>query len=651
MDAILGTAGHIDHGKTSLVRALTGINCDRLDEEKRRGITIDLGFAWLDLPDGRRLGIIDVPGHERFVKTMVAGAAGIDCMLLVIAADEGVMPQTREHLDICSLLGVRSGIVALTKIDMVDADWLQMVSDDVRENLRGTFLEGAPILPVSSATGQGLDELRSAVFDLVGSLKENSGTDILRLPVDRVFTLKGFGTVVTGTLVSGSCRQGEDICILPTGKNARVRSIQVHGNSVEEGRRGQRCALNLQGVEVEDIQRGDIIARPDTLFPSRRWIVELACLPNAPHPLRQRMEIHFHHGSKECSAKLIFKDRNELKPGERAITEIHLAQPIAGIFGDHCVMRAHSPLRTIAGGTLIDPLPPILRARDPLFTQKFKALEDLTKLAEQKDKARSATKAQELTALALSLCDMPGTDEKRLAVLTGLPANSLEAALKKLAEKGQVICWDASSKSWVDKNVFEASLENALKRIAELHEREPLKGFFAQNALCAGWGDNLPSRYTQKVLERGVKRGLLKEEGNGLKLASWEIKPDADQSAIMGRLVEMYEKNGLTPPTLKEAQEHLATDQKQILSILAHLCENGKLVRIQEGLYYNKAVLDDIMRKIREWFENNDNLDVGAMKTIFGISRKFAIPLLEYLDSVGITYRVGNQRQLRKTGR
>lgn len=647
MDAVLGTAGHIDHGKTSLVRALTGINCDRLDEEKRRGITIDLGFAWLDLPDGRRLGIVDVPGHERFVKTMVAGAAGIDCMLLVIAADEGVMPQTREHLDICSLLGVRSGIVALTKTDMVDEDWLQMVTEDVKENLRGTFLAEAPIIPVSSANGKGIDTLRAAVIDMVSSLEGRQRTDLLRLPVDRVFTLKGFGTVVTGTLVSGLCKQGEEISILPTGKTARVRSIQVHGNQVAEGRHGQRCAMNLQGIEVDEIQRGDIIARPNTLFPLKRWIVSLTCLSSAPHPIRQRMEVHFHHGSRECPAKIILKDTDELKPGESSIAEIHLSQPIAGVFGDHCVMRAHSPLRTIAGGTLIDPLPPILRARDPLFGKKFAALEALSTLVEN-NRDRSAN-AQELVRLALSLCEMPGTDEKRLAVLTGLPSNILEASLKKAAEKGQAICWDSSTKSWVDKDVFEASLAKCIERISELHEREPLKGFFAQNALCSGWGDNLPPRYTQKVLERGVRRGLLKEEGNGLKLASWEVKPDADQSAIMERLQEMYEKSGLTPPTIKEVQEALATDQKQIMSILAHLCESGHLARIQEGLYYNKAVLANILQKIREWFADHDNLDVSAMKTIFGISRKFAIPLLEYLDSIGITYRVGNQRQLRKT--
>lgn len=651
MDAVLGTAGHIDHGKTSLVRALTGINCDRLDEEKRRGITIDLGFAWLDLPDGRRLGIVDVPGHERFVKTMVAGAAGIDCMLLVIASDEGVMPQTREHLDICSLLGVRSGIVALTKTDMVEEDWLQMVMGDVRENLRGTFLENAPILPVSSATGQGVDELRSAIIEMVSALDATGRTDLLRMPVDRVFTLKGFGTVITGTLISGACRQGEDVSILPQGKAACVRSIQVHGNQVGEGRNGQRCAMNLQGVEVEEIHRGDIIARPNTLFPSRSWILRLTCLESAPHPLRQRMEVHFHHGSRECPAKIIFRDRDELEPGESAIAEIHLSQPIAGVFGDHCVMRAHSPLRTIAGGTVIDPLPPILRARDPLFGKKFAALGKLAELAEKNRVQNSAASALELARLALSLREMPGTDEKRLAVLTGLPANALEGALKKAAEKGLAICWDAAGKSWVDKDVFETSLDKCLKRITELHERDPLKNFFAQNALCSGWGDDLPAKYTQKVLERGIKRGLLKEEGNGLKLASWEVKPDADQSEIMARLLEMYEKNGLTPPTLKEVQESLSADSKQVLSILALLCQKGQLVRIQEGLYYNKAILNNILWKIGDWFADHDNLDVGAMKTIFGISRKFAIPLLEYLDAIGVTYRVGNQRQLRKTGK
>lgn len=646
MDAILGTAGHIDHGKTSLVRALTGINCDRLDEEKRRGITIDLGFAWLDLPDGRRLGIIDVPGHERFVKTMVAGAAGIDCMLMVIAADEGVMPQTREHLDICALLGVKRGIVALTKTDMVDPEWLEMVIEDVRENLSGTFLSNAPIMPVSSSSGEGLEALRHAIVEMVATLKEKERTDILRLPVDRVFSLKGFGTVVTGTLVSGSCRQGEDLCVLPAARPVRARSLQVHGEQVKEARHGQRCAMNLQGAEVEDIRRGDVIARPDTLFPSRRWITRLTCLSNSPHPLRQRMEVHFHHGARECAAKLIFRDRMELAPGETAIVELHLAEPVPGIFGDRFVLRAHSPLRTIAGGILLDPLPPILRPRDPFYQQKLQFFADLGELAVMPNKGES--ERIKIVQLALRLCDAPGVDEKRLAALTGLPSATLKACLASLEGQGEAVCWDVASRSWIARAVFGQGVQSAVERAKELHEREPIKGYFAHTALCSGWGENLPSRYTQKVLEEAVKSGALKEEGNGLKLAEWKISLDESQKALAEALVKAIKDGAESPPTLRELQESMPNAGKAMLSVLAHLCETGQLARVQEGIYYSRPILENMLASVREWFESHDNLDIADMKTLFGVSRKYAIPLLEYMDGAKITYRVGNQRLLSK---
>ena len=367
MALILGTAGHIDHGKTSLVRALTGIDYDRLEEEKRRGITIELGFAWVPMPGGERLGIVDVPGHERFVKNMVAGAAGVDFVMLVIAADEGVMPQTREHLEICSLLGIRHGFVALTKVDMVDADWLELVQEDVRTFLQGTFLEGAPIFPVSSSTGQGIPALREHILACASSLPPRHGSDIFRLPVDRVFTLKGHGTVITGTVISGAVSEGDELCFMPGALPTRARSLQRHGSSVEMVRAGERCAVNVQGLEVTDIHRGNTLCRPDTLFPSRRWLVRLQCLKSAPRPLRQRTEVHFHHATQECAARVVFFDRDRLAPGDSCLAELRFSSDMVGVFGDHCVLRAYSPLRTVAGGTIVSPLPPLLRRKDPDF--------------------------------------------------------------------------------------------------------------------------------------------------------------------------------------------------------------------------------------------------------------------------------------------
>lgn len=647
MDVVLGTAGHIDHGKTSLVRALTGINCDRLSEEKKRGITIELGFAWLDLPDGKRLGIVDVPGHERFVKNMVAGASGIDCMALVVAADEGMMPQTREHMDICALLGVRRGIVALTKCDMVDADWLEMVQEDVAASLAGTFLEGAPIFPVSSATGQGLDALRQGICELVASLPPRRDPDIFRLPADRVFTLKGFGTVVTGTIVSGSCNEGEDVVIMPAGIGARARTLQVHSQPAVQARQGQRCAMNLQGVEVTNIERGDVIARPGTLFPSRRWIVRLACLESSPLPIRQRMEVHFHHGTRECMARIVFRDRMELAPGETALAEIHLHEALPAIFGDHCVARAHSPLRAIAGGVIIDPLPPLLRKRDPLFPHKFTILQKLGELAAQPS-ANLTEQAETLASLALELCPPPGADNKRLAVLTGLPAPALANALNAAVAKGAAILWDGAARWYIDKNVFDECIKKACLRARELHTRDPLKMSFAPNALLTGWGENLPSRFCQCVLETAVKAGLLAQESNGMRLASYKTRMNTDTAALLEQIICIYEHAGAAPPTLKELEEQTGRDARQLMPLLGHLCETGQLMKIQEGLYYFKPEIERILAAIKEWFASHATLDVGNMKEILNISRKYAIPLLEYMDAIRMTYRSGNERKLRQ---
>lgn len=640
MDAVLGTAGHIDHGKTTLIKALTGINCDRLGEEKRRGITIELGFAWLDLPGGKRLGIVDVPGHEKFVKNMVAGASGIDCVLLIIAADEGMMPQTREHLEICSLLGIKKGLVVLTKADLVDDDWLEMVTEEIKTELAGTFLANAPVIPVSSVSGNGLAKLRDEIGKLVFSLESSRTTDILRLPVDRVFTLKGFGTVVTGTLVSGSCTQGQDLALVPSGRQIRLRSIQVHSRPVNEAHQGQRCAMNFQGIDVADIKRGDIITRQDSLFPSLRWLVKLHCLKSSPHPIRQRMETHFHHGARECATRILLRDRTELMPGESALAELRFAEPMAGIFGDHFVLRAHSPLQTIGGGVVVNPLPPVLKRRDPQYEQKMAII---TELAEHADSSASIP-SEKLVLLVLSLTDAPGMDENHLRVLAGLSHNSLKTALLKLQDANLAINWD--SHLWIGKNGFDISLEQCKKRAQELHEKDPLKSSFALSSFFSGFGDNLPQKYMQKVINESVKMGIMEISGNGFKLQDHKVNLDSAQQELVNRILAMYAAGGQTPPLLKDVCESIGQDVKKVLPIISHLCTFGTLIKVQEGLYYSAGPLLEMEAKIRQWFAAHDNLDVSDIKTVLGISRKYSIPFLEYLDRKKITMRIDNKRKL-----
>lgn len=645
MSVVMGTAGHIDHGKTSLVRALTGIDCDRLEEEKRRGITIELGFAWADMPGGERLGIVDVPGHERFVKNMVAGASGVDFVMLVIAADEGVMPQTREHLEICSLLGIRRGFVALTKIDMADAAWLELVTEDVRQFVAGSFLEGAPIFPVSAATGQGMEALRKYLFDSVKKMPARDGTDIFRLPVDRVFTLKGHGTVVTGTVASGAVETGEEVCVQPQGTPSRARSLQCHGAPAEIVRAGRRCAMNLQGVDVDDIRRGDVVCRPGTLFPSRRWLVNLTCLASAPRPLRQRTEVHFHHGTRECAARVRFYDRDRLAPGETCLAELRFSEDMTGLFGDHCVLRAYSPLRTVAGGTAISVLPPELRARDPRRAEKLALLARLPELADPGYVAEHT--ASDLVSAALELAGPAGTDVPRLQVLTGLRATPLQKQLQDMASRGNALCWDRESRAWITTPALQRLLDACVARTGQCHTRDPLKPAVSQGAACAGWSAGLPPRLVQKTLELALKKGLLVREGDGLRLPSHKVSLGDDAERLRTILLEAHDRAGMTPPNLKDVLEETGATEKQALPVLRLLCEEKRLVRLKDGLYCSRAAVDAILDRVRAWFADHDDLDVGGLKTILGLSRKYLIAILEYMDREKITVRIGDKRQYR----
>lgn len=641
MPIVLGTAGHIDHGKTSLVRALTGIDCDRLEEEKRRGITIELGFAHCPLPDGTRLGIVDVPGHERFVRNMAAGAAGIDFVMLVVAADEGVMPQTREHLDICSLLGVRHGLVALTKIDMADPEWLKLAREDIAAFLAGTFLEDAPVFPVSSVTGQGVDALRAHILETARSLTPERGGDVFRLPVDRVFTMKGHGTVVTGTILAGNVTVGEEAVLLPSGLTARIRALQVHGAGAETAHAGQRCAVNLQGVEVSQIQRGAMLARPGALFPARRWIARITCLASAPRPLRNRTEAHFHHGAREIAARLYFFDRDRLQPGETALAEVRFSEPMAamaGVFGDRCVVRAYSPLRTVAGGVVVHPLDCALRRKAPNFAARFAALSALPETAAAPDGFEALTLAQ------LQLAERAGADFAQLAVLTNAETRRLEKTLQQLSAKGLAVCFDKEEKRWISGAALADLSAICLERAADFHRREPLKPGMARGVP----GRDLPPKLAHLIIERCLRSGSLAAEGDVVRLASHKVELASDQESLRSRILDAHAKGGLTPPNLKDVLDELAVDARKAAPVLTLLVNEKALVKVRDGLYYAAPVVEDVKNRVRRWFENHDDLDPAGLKEILGgISRKFLIALLEYLDRERVTVRVGDKRQWR----
>lgn len=646
MPVVMGTAGHIDHGKTTLIRTLTGTDCDRLEEEKRRGITIELGFAELPLPGGRSLSIVDVPGHERFVRTMVAGAAGVDFVLLVIAADEGVMPQTREHLEICALLGIRAGIVALTKVDAVDDEMLELAGEDIESFLAGTVLEGAPVIPVSARTGQGLDRLVGALAEMEASLAPLRSQDLFRLPVDRVFTLRGHGTVVTGTMIAGSVSVGDTVELYPGGLTSKVRGLQSHGCATDKAPAGRRTAVNLPDLAVEDIRKGEVLSHPDTLFPSTRWVLQITCLASSPRALRHRAEVHFHHGSREMQARLYFADRDKLHPGETCLCEARFADPAVAVFGDRCVVRSFSPLRTVAGGMVLNPLGVDMRRRSRGFAGRCALLASLASAP------GVSSPPDEERALAQLLCT-EGADRgisfPRLRVLANLDSRALEKALAALSNKQRVLCFDKDRRLYLASDFLDALLDSCLAAVAAFHKRFSEKQGVKRSELASGWGRAVAPKLAHFVIERLVRQGALVSEGEFLRLPSHSANFSAEQAPLSDALLKAHRDAGLSPPNTNDLLTALGISKKEAAPVFAALRDSGRLVRVAEGVWYAAEHLQAAEDAVRVWFETHESIDLAGLKSVTGLSRKYLVALLEYFDSRRITMRVGDVRVLRKS--
>ncbi|SDB18459.1 selenocysteine-specific elongation factor [Desulfonatronum thiosulfatophilum] len=635
MPIIMGTAGHIDHGKTSLVKALTGIDCDRLQEEKKRGITIELGFAFLDLPGGIRLGVVDVPGHERFVKNMVAGAAGIDFVVLVIAADEGVMPQTREHLEICTLLGIRRGLVALTKVDMVDEEWLELVQEDVRAFLEPTFLGEAPVVPVSAHKGLGLEELRQRISALAGEFQRDSRSDVFRLPIDRIFTMRGHGTVATGTLVSGTLKVGDELEITPWSLKSKVRGLQVHGDSQERAEVGQRTAVNLHGLEVEELERGMVLTHPGSLFPSTTWDVELTCLPSTPKALKHRTQIHFHHGTKETLARIYFLDRDKLEPGDTAMTQVRFEEPMVGMYGDRCVLRSFSPLRTVAGGKVVNPL--------GRKVKRFSAVVD--KLA-----ALGEALGDQRILLQLELAGLSGLTFAQLRALTCLDTKELEKLLQTLGGRQDAFLFERDNRTYVHGRLVQELCAGIVEFTADFHRREPMKQGISRSALASGWGRKLHPKLFHFVLERTQKQGELTADGDLFRLPTHKVSLASDQAKLRSAILDAFRKGGVTPPNVKDVLAPLDLEMKDAAPVFRLLQEQGELVKVKEDMFFTTEAMNQLKGMIRDFFRDKEEMEPSDFKTVTGLTRKFSIPLLEYLDKEKMTVRVGDKRRLRSGG-
>jgi selenocysteine-specific elongation factor len=629
---ILGTAGHIDHGKTSLIKALTGIDTDRLKEEKERGITIELGFAHLLLPGGQRLGIVDVPGHEKFVKNMVAGATGIDIVALVIAADEGVMPQTREHLEICELLKVRHGLVVLTKIDMVEPDWLELAREDVSEYLSNTFLADAPIIEVSSITGQGLEDLVQALDKLVQEIPQRETGHVFRLPIDRVFTMKGFGTVITGTTVSGKIRVGDEITIYPHGTNAKIRGIHVHNREVNEVQAGLRTAVNLQGVERDSIQRGDIAATKGCLRPTYMVDVFLDHLPSAPRKLKNRAKVRFHTGTSEVISTLVLMDREELEPGESCLAQIRLDAPTTVLKGDRYVLRSYSPVRTIGGGEVLNPLP----AKKRRFSE--------TVLSELKLLQKGELK--EIIELFVSMGRFQGVEEAELSFLTNTSKKRLDDALTALKAQKKVVQYDKERGVIIHGAFLEKARDEILGTIGRYHEDFPLRvGPLKEELRSRTAGKNNPKLFNH-IVNQLTQEGTIVQEKEVVRLKGHRVTLAQDQVETRHGLEEAYLKGALQPPYFRELKDKFPDNSGT--EVLEVLVKEGILLKVKEDLYFHNKAVKELQDKLVNFLKQHGEITTPQFKDMTGASRKYAIPLIEYFDQSQVTVRVGDSRVLRK---
>jgi selenocysteine-specific elongation factor len=625
---IVGTAGHIDHGKSALVEALTGTHPDRLAEEKRRGITIDLGFAFLE-ENGVRFGLVDVPGHERFISNMLAGAAGIDILLLVIAADESIKPQTREHFDICRLLGVKRGVVALTKSDMVDSETLELVRMEAEEFLRGSFLEKAPIVPVSAKTGAGLAELKKALSGAAANSSAKDAEHYFRLPIDRAFAMKGFGSVVTGTLISGSVGPGDEVELFPGGERLRVRGVQSGGKSVERATPGQRTAVNLAGIDHAALKRGMALAAPGKFRKTRRIDVRLELLSSA-RKLKQGSRLHFHAGTAETIAEVFFHGEKELPPGGSALANLKLQDEVLVLPGDRFIVRQFSPVVTIGGGAVLDPL-----ARRPMLRDTGRAafLETLERRSNEEIVAA-------MTARALL-----GLGYEEIVARTGWTEKEIRAALEKLQATGRVKIVSNEPLVLVSGKLFEEVRRKITEKVERFQKENPLLPGIPREDLRASLGKRVRSETFRAALEELAAQRKLDAQGELVKEAGSEIALLPEEAKAKEQIEAAFASAGLAVPSVKEVLAKLTVEARRAEKLLQILLREKNLVRVSPELIFHRQALAQLKEQLSAYKKaKGDRITVPIFKELTGITRKYAIPLLEYLDRDRLTRRVGEER-------
>ena len=628
---IVGTAGHIDHGKSALVQALTGTDPDRLAEEKKRGITIDLGFAHLDLGDDVRVGFVDVPGHERFVKNMLAGAGGIDLVLLVVAADESIKPQTREHFDICRLLNVRNGLVVITKCDLAERDMVDLVRLELQELVKGSFLEGAAVIAASAKTGEGLEDIRTELRRLAGETLARPLSLPFRLPIDRAFVMKGFGTVVTGTLIAGTIHKDEEAEIFPEGRRARVRGIQVHNAPAEEAVAGQRTALNLAGVETSEIARGMVLAAPGLFQATQRLDCQLSLLPSA-RPLKSRAKVHFHSGTAETVAEVVLLDAKELAPGRQGYVQLRLAETGLFLPQDRYIVRQFSPVVTLGGGVVLDNLPGRHRLLDPAVSQFLSVLE----------------KGSEEERLELLVRDVGEAAMQMLTARMGRSEAAIEQLGRSLQAKRRLVILGKPAGVLIHAEHFLQLAGDVLKQLDSFHKSNPLVAGLAREDLRGRIRDRRkqpPSAAVfNAVLRQLEKAGKIETSGEIVRQAGRTVELDPQEKAARQQIVHAFESAGLAVPAAGAVLARLKIDRVRAAKILQLLLKEKVLVKVAEDLIFHSEALAGLRELLARQKAKSDRINVSVFKELTGLSRKYAIPLLEYLDRERVTRRQGDER-------
>jgi len=630
-NVIIGTAGHVDHGKTSLIKALTGIDTDRLKEEKKRGITIELGFAYLDFGDGTKVGIIDVPGHEKFVKNMLAGAGGIDVAILVVAANEGVMPQTVEHFEILKLLNIKKGVVVITKVDMVDEGWLAMVKDDVAELVAGTFLSGVSMLETSVYNNSGLDELKGHLYGLVKETSKGDFESPARIPVDRVFSIDGFGTVITGTLIEGTVNKGDNIELYPSMRPSKVRNIQVHDEDVDIAYAGQRVAINLAGVKKDMIDRGFVIAEPGSMMSTYMIDVFLQVLPESNRTVKNNSRVHLYHGTRDILCKIILLDKDELLPGESGFVQLRLEEEAAFKYSDRFIIRFYSPLETVGGGMVLDVHP---RKHSRHKTEVVKALALL----------KDGSVKERVYALLLDRAkQMPPMAQ--MAILANISEAELLDTAEDLSAEGKVICLENAENKWLtDMSCYKALCDKSKSILQNFHKNNAYKKGMNIEEYKSRTFAGVPDYVVSPLIDTMVRDKKIKQEGLLVSACDFTIKIDNSYAELSGKIEKAYKDAGVIVPNKDDVLKSINDKNKQ--KVIEAMITEGLLVMVDKQLLFHRDVFESCISKMRGFINENGEITLAQFRDIIGASRKYAVAILEYCDSKKITKKIGDGRVL-----